>query len=177
MRIDQTVAGYIFNEENKLLLVYHKKLGMWLPVGGHIEKNEIPDDALIREAREEVGLDIKILDFSRVICRGSDQIRQLALPFFRNVHDVGDHYHECSFYLCVTDSELNPSNINKEEILHADWFSERALNKGSDFLGGIHYLAFQRYKELKKKDKGYIRKFFSESFKSNSPIEELLRKL
>ena len=41
MKTDLTVAGYILNN-NKTLLIYHKKIGLWLPVGGHIEENETP---------------------------------------------------------------------------------------------------------------------------------------
>jgi ADP-ribose pyrophosphatase YjhB (NUDIX family) len=32
-----------------VLLVYHRKLAMWLPPGGHVEPNELPDDAAVRE--------------------------------------------------------------------------------------------------------------------------------
>ena len=54
MKTDLVVGGYIFHN-NKLLLIHHNKLDLWLPVGGHIDPNEIPDDAIKREAQEEVG--------------------------------------------------------------------------------------------------------------------------
>ena len=57
MKIDLDVAGYIFDGE-KVLLVHNKKLDLWLPVGGHIEKDETPDDALLREVKEETGLEL-----------------------------------------------------------------------------------------------------------------------
>ncbi|MCR4280214.1 MAG: hypothetical protein NUV82_02175 [Candidatus Komeilibacteria bacterium] len=41
MKTDLVVAGYIFHQ-NKVLLVHHTKLGLWLPVGGHIDANETP---------------------------------------------------------------------------------------------------------------------------------------
>ena len=37
--------------------------GKWLGIGGHIEYNEEPDDALIREVKEETG--IRLLDYTK----------------------------------------------------------------------------------------------------------------
>jgi 8-oxo-dGTP diphosphatase len=54
----------IFNEENKLLLVRRSDNDNWMPgkfalVGGGIEENEIPEETIIRETKEEVNLTIK----------------------------------------------------------------------------------------------------------------------
>jgi 8-oxo-dGTP diphosphatase len=47
--------------QNKLLLVDHKNAGLWLPSGGHVEMDEHPHTTVIREAREELGLDAHFL--------------------------------------------------------------------------------------------------------------------
>jgi 8-oxo-dGTP pyrophosphatase MutT (NUDIX family) len=39
-----------------LLLGDHRKSGLWLPPGGHVEDGEDPREAVIREAREELGI-------------------------------------------------------------------------------------------------------------------------
>jgi 8-oxo-dGTP diphosphatase len=39
-----------------LMLGDHRKSGLWLPPGGHVEDGEDPRRAVIREAREELGL-------------------------------------------------------------------------------------------------------------------------
>ena len=39
-----------------MLLIHHKGLGKWLPPGGHIEENEVPHEAAIREVYEETGI-------------------------------------------------------------------------------------------------------------------------
>ena len=42
--------------QGDVLLIKHKRLGTWLPVGGEIEAGEAPLEAAARELREETGL-------------------------------------------------------------------------------------------------------------------------
>src|SRR5437763_3308991 len=54
---DFTVATFVvWNAQ--ILLLWHRKLQMWLPPGGHIEPNELPDDAALREVAEEAGIQV-----------------------------------------------------------------------------------------------------------------------
>ncbi|MGW0885744.1 NUDIX domain-containing protein, partial [Streptomyces sp. NPDC002671] len=44
------------NRRGQLLLVAHRKAGLWLPAGGHVEPGEDPWAAVVRECREELGI-------------------------------------------------------------------------------------------------------------------------
>ena len=46
---------------NEILLVDHKKAGLWLPSGGHVELNEHPRDTVKREVQEELGMEADFL--------------------------------------------------------------------------------------------------------------------
>lgn len=86
-----TATAYIVND-NKVLLVDHKKLGKWLPVGGHVEENETPDQTVLREVKEETGLDIEIVsekypDFN------SSKVELLNRPFNISLQFIDEKHH------------------------------------------------------------------------------------
>ena len=58
---------YIENDDKFLMLHRVKKQddmneGKWIGVGGHVESQETPEECLVREVKEETGLDISIQD-------------------------------------------------------------------------------------------------------------------
>lgn len=55
-----TSTCYLINQE-KFLLLFHKKHQKWLPPGGHLEEGETPPEAARREVFEETGLEISFL--------------------------------------------------------------------------------------------------------------------
>lgn len=57
---DFTVAVFVVSRQ-QVLLHYHHKLQRWLPPGGHIEADELPDDAAHREVLEETGITIELI--------------------------------------------------------------------------------------------------------------------
>lgn len=61
---EPTVGALIFNTENKILLVRsHKWRDKYVIPGGHIELGETNLKALIREVKEETGLDIYDIEY------------------------------------------------------------------------------------------------------------------
>ncbi len=119
------VAAFIFNAD-KVLLIHHKKLDKWLPVGGHIEQNETPDAAVLRETREEVGLEVEIIQTdSTPFCGNMKQ--KLCVPFHVSVHSVGDHDHCCLNYVCKIKNEN--VEMNNRELKNFAWFTKEELNQ------------------------------------------------
>lgn len=55
------VATGIVVHDDKVVLLFHRKLQRWLPPGGHIEAHELPDVAAVREVFEETGLRVEII--------------------------------------------------------------------------------------------------------------------
>ena len=55
-----TATSYIVDED-KVLLIFHRKLQKWLPPGGHIDPGETPPEAARREAFEESGLEVELI--------------------------------------------------------------------------------------------------------------------
>ncbi len=43
------------------LLHEHERLGLWLPPGGHVDRDELPHETALREVREETGLEVDLL--------------------------------------------------------------------------------------------------------------------
>jgi len=90
-KIDFTVAIFIVHE-GKILLIHHRKLGQWLPLGGHIELDEDPEQAALREAKEESGLDVELLGERPPTT--SPGTRALLAPRFLDIHRISDtHEH------------------------------------------------------------------------------------
>lgn len=53
---------YVFDTSGKYcLMMWHKRFGRWMPPGGKIDPQEMPDDTVIRECKEETGIDITLL--------------------------------------------------------------------------------------------------------------------
>ena len=60
---EPTVGALIVNKEGKILLTKsHKWFDKYTLPGGHIEVGETMKDAVIREVKEEVGLDVEVAD-------------------------------------------------------------------------------------------------------------------
>jgi nucleoside triphosphatase len=61
---EPTVGVFIFNQKGEVLLLQsHKWPGAYVVPGGHVELGERIEEAAVREAKEETGLDIYDLEF------------------------------------------------------------------------------------------------------------------
>lgn len=85
-KVCYTAAGILIHE-NRVLLVKHKKLGIWLNPGGHVEGDELPHQAAEREFREETGVEVRARDLDELAEKlGSNEYQ--PNPILTNLHWV-----------------------------------------------------------------------------------------
>ena len=84
-KIDFTVTIFVVHN-GKVLLVHHRNLNKWLPLGGHIELDEDPETAALREAKEESGLEVELLGERPPTTEPGT--RALIAPRFLDIHRI-----------------------------------------------------------------------------------------
>ncbi len=99
----------------KLLLVDHKKAGLWLPGGGHVEPEEHPQTTVSREAMEE-------LQIKANFCF----TEPLFLTVTETVGSPPTHIDISLWYLLAGDS-TQPLWFDSEEFYQIWWFAVREL--------------------------------------------------
>ena len=58
-----TASCYVLDDSGRMLLHHHRRLNRWLQMGGHVEVDEAPAEAALREGAEESGLsDLALLE-------------------------------------------------------------------------------------------------------------------
>lgn len=61
MQVRHFTASGIVLHQGRVLLIEHARLRWWMPPGGHVEPNEDPVQAVLREVAEETGLACEIV--------------------------------------------------------------------------------------------------------------------
>lgn len=98
-----TVAVFVVHAGH-VVLHPHRKLGLWLPPGGHIEPHELPDDAARREVIEETGLAVRLVGAPGIEHDAPGSPRQLLRPEGIQVEDISPdppHQHIDLIYFAV----------------------------------------------------------------------------
>lgn len=120
-----TATVYIV-ENQKVLLIFHRKHGKWLPPGGHVDPNEIPTQAALREVREETGLEVELISQENIwIDRGNAKsIERPYLCLLEEIPPYGDkpaHQHIDMIYLAKPVG--GQEKLNQQETDGLRWFT------------------------------------------------------
>lgn len=117
-----TASSWIVSHDlERVLLTHHRKLGLWLQLGGHADGDPCALDVALREAREESGM-----QHFRVVAAGEP-----GLPFDLDVHqipareDEPAHEHHDVRYLLV--AEPGQPLIMSDESNDLRWFTAAEL--------------------------------------------------
>jgi 8-oxo-dGTP pyrophosphatase MutT (NUDIX family) len=126
-----TATVFIIKDQ-KVLLIHHRKFQKWLPPGGHLDPNETPPEAAIREAKEETGLDVAIIPQENIwVDRwNAKSFERPYLCMLEHIPAFGnkdEHYHMDFIYLA------NPvggqEKENQRETLGLKWFSLEEIQR------------------------------------------------
>lgn len=95
---------------DEFLLVDHRNAELWLPPGGHVEPGEHPKETVIREAKEELGIDAKFLFHD---------------PLFLSVSTtvgVGDSHTDVSLWYVLKETKGKTFYFDEKEFEKVSWF-------------------------------------------------------
>ncbi len=97
-----TATGFVVNGD-ATLLHWHHRVQAWLPPGGHVEPDEDPVQAALREVKEETSLDVEIIPTQPLPkISNLDQVTPPRTILVEDVYDqkVGKHQHIDMIYFC-----------------------------------------------------------------------------
>jgi 8-oxo-dGTP diphosphatase len=126
------------NDQNQVFLLRRANTGWrdgwWTVPAGHVEKNEGPAAAAVRELKEEVGLSVE-----------SKELSNPSVYFY----PADEMNHErVSIFFTLNDYKGNPVNAEPEKADRAQWFDMDDLPENippllrrafTDIAEGIHY--------------------------------------
>jgi 8-oxo-dGTP diphosphatase len=108
---DFVVSAFIVHRQ-KVLLVYHKKYKEWLPIGGHVDLDEDPEQALFKEIREECGLKVRVLADKPPIAHPG--VKPIFTPSYVDVHRISDKHKHIAFVYFATASSAKVTLLERE---------------------------------------------------------------
>lgn len=147
-KIDITATVFIVCN-GKVLLRMHEKYGMWDGPGGHVELHEDPNEAAIREVKEEVGLDVVLWDGNqRFQTPTGDDNRQLIPPVGLQRHHTSDaHEHVDLVYFAKSESEDVKVEYDGDRSDEWRWLTAPELDS-LDLRPDVRFYAKEALKEL-----------------------------
>lgn len=114
---------YLVRQDGSVLLTWNKNLQTQIPVGGHIEPGETPEEATTREVAEETGFEFEFLNAPTTADSGRLKILK---PQHIQIESVPHHGHHMNFVFvgkCL--KWTDKSETDEQEQLR--WFSRQEL--------------------------------------------------
>lgn len=125
---------FLVNDQLEVLLTWNKNLQKWIPVGGHIDPGETPEEAVIREVIEETGFDFEFVPENRVEQSGQIKVINPLRVQIEKVPHHGFHINHIFVGKCTRYSER--ASTDEEETLR--WFNRHyLLNHEEEFLDSV----------------------------------------
>lgn len=151
-----TATAFVIDDDNRALLLWHKRLQRWMPPGGHMDPDETPEETAIRECREETGLDVEIIgEPQEDVYAGSGYeggILTKPIAFFRErippctEHGEPEHEHLDFIYIARPVGSRRDLTLCAAEHDHIRWFTAEeiaALDATKDIYINVQRLALR----------------------------------
>jgi 8-oxo-dGTP diphosphatase len=124
-RLYDWVVSIFIVHRGRVLLCFHKKYQEWLPVGGHVDLDEDPEEALFKEIHEECGLKVKILADKPAIAHPG--VKPVYTPSYVDVHRIkGAHKHIALIYFGVSSNDR--VKLEEREFKSYRWLTKAQLD-------------------------------------------------
>lgn len=132
------VATVYVVHDGSTALHRHDTLGMWLPPGGHLARDELPHEAALREVREELGLEVDLVapqgDLSSPTARSVPEPHHVLLEDIDVVDGRVAHQHlDFVFYAEADSATLDPDDGEAPPDAW-EWFTPADLRDRADEL-------------------------------------------
>lgn len=132
-----TVATFVVKDRHVLML-WHRKLQMWLPPGGHIEAGELPDEAAIREVIEETGVRAALLPAEAGEVPPGPA--RLARPEAIQLEDIAPgHQHIDLVYFAVPAQDAQ-TPVERDENERVGWYTVDELAAAGATSEIVHWM-------------------------------------
>ncbi|MFH1056178.1 MAG: NUDIX domain-containing protein [Candidatus Micrarchaeota archaeon] len=140
-------------EGGSVLLIKHKKIKTWLPPGGHVNEKELPDECVVREVKEETGLDVEIV--SAAFDVAWEKVETLHNPVLVQLEEIAEGHpqHLDLQYLCKVIGGKTHEGFHREHE-GIKWFSERELKETEGLQNDVvenSLLALDKARELRER--------------------------
>jgi 8-oxo-dGTP pyrophosphatase MutT (NUDIX family) len=123
-KIDFVITVFIVHR-SKVLFVNHPRYNKWVPIGGHVELDEDPEQTLFREVAEETGLTVEILSDKPTEKVEMDN-KFLLRPNYMGVYGANPpHRHISLTYFAYSKSS---KAVMSDEHTEMKWLSLSELN-------------------------------------------------
>lgn len=131
------VATVYAVNEGAVALHEHDKLEMWLPAGGHLDRDELPHEAALRETREELGFDVDLVAPREEIT--SETVESMPQPQHFLLEDinvdaegnVGHQHIDFIFYGVAPSRDIQPGP-GEQPADDWTWFTPAELRSHGD---------------------------------------------
>lgn len=153
--IEMTASTFLVRRDRdqwQLGLAWHRRMGGWLPTGGHQDAGETIEETALREAREEAGVDAQLLalplpdGFPHPVVAGPWWI--VEVPAGPDNHTPAPHVHrdhvfvgEVDVAAPVADCECEVAWFSRDELAQAAGVSEDSRLQGLQVLAHLQQVA------------------------------------